>query len=40
MMRPADALPVVYVCREAIDFRKCLRALEVFVESEVMLVFL
>lgn len=34
MMRPADALPVVYVCREAIDFRKGLRALAVLVESQ------
>ena len=34
MMRPADALPVVYVCREAIDFRKGLHALAVLVESQ------
>jgi transposase len=34
MMRPADALSVVYVCREAIDFRKGLHALAVLVESQ------
>ena len=34
MMRPADALPVVYVCRGAIDFRKGLHALAVLVESQ------
>jgi transposase len=36
-MRPADTLPMVYVCREAIDFRKGRRALAVLVESQLQL---
>jgi hypothetical protein len=34
MMRPAPDLPVVYLCREAVDFRKGLYALAVLVESQ------
>ncbi|MGH8627600.1 MAG: IS66 family insertion sequence element accessory protein TnpB [Gammaproteobacteria bacterium] len=36
-MRPADDIPAVYVCREAIDFRKGLHALAVLVESQLKL---
>ena len=37
MMRPAPDLPVVYLCREAVDFRKGLYALAVLVESQLKL---
>ena len=37
MMRPAPELPVVYLCREAVDFRKGLYALAVLVESQLKL---
>lgn len=37
MMRPADNVPVVYLCREAIDFRKGVHALAVLVESQLKL---
>ena len=37
MMRPAPHLPVVYLCREAVDFRKGLHALAVLVESQLKL---
>ena len=37
MMRPAPELPVVYLCREAVDFRKGLHALAVLVESQLKL---
>ena len=33
MMRPADELPEVYLCREPIDFRKGINSLSIFVES-------
>jgi len=34
MMRPANDLPVVYLCREAIDFRKGINGLAVLVEAQ------
>jgi len=34
MMRPANDLPVVYLCREAIDFRKGINGLAVLVEEQ------
>jgi transposase len=37
MMRPSSDLPVVYFCREAVDFRKGLKALAVLVESQLKL---
>ena len=37
MMRPSPDLPVVYLCREAVDFRKGLQALAVLVESQLKL---
>ena len=37
MMRPSDDLPVVYLCREPIDFRKGINSLSIFVESELAL---
>ena len=33
MMRPSPDLPVVYVCAEAVDFRKGIGSLAVLVES-------
>ena len=33
MMRPDDALPAVYLCREPVDFRKGIRTLSLFVED-------
>ena len=37
MMRPSPDLPMVYLCREAVDFRKGLHALAVLVESQLKL---
>lgn len=34
MLRPSDALPVVYLCCEAVDFRKGMAGLAVLVESQ------
>ena len=33
MMRPAPELPVVYLCREPVDFRKSINALAALVEG-------
>jgi transposase len=33
MMRPSNALPVVYLCREFVDFRKGMTGLAVLVEE-------
>lgn len=33
MMRPANELPVVYLCREAVDFRKGINGLAILVEE-------
>lgn len=33
MMRPASELPVVYLCREAVDFRKSIDGLAALVEG-------
>ena len=33
-LRPSDEVPVVYLCREPVDFRKGLHALAVLVESQ------
>ena len=33
MMRPSDDLPAVYVCREAVDFRKGINGLAALVEE-------
>lgn len=33
MMRPANTLPVVYLCREAVDFRKGINGLAILVEA-------
>jgi len=33
MMRPSNDLPVVYLCREAVDFRKGINGLAVLVED-------
>ena len=32
-MRPADDLPVVYLCRDAVDFRKGINGLAILVEE-------
>lgn len=37
MMRPANDLPVVYLCRDAIDFRKGINGLAVLVEEALQL---
>lgn len=37
MMRPSNALPVVYLCREAVDFRKGMKGLSVLVEAVLQL---
>ena len=37
MMRPADQLPEVFLCREPIDFRKGIPGLSVLVEAELAL---
>ena len=33
MRRPSNDLPLVYVCRDAVDFRKGIGALSVLVEG-------
>jgi len=33
MMRPFDALPCVYLCRDIVDFRKGINGLAVLVET-------
>ena len=33
MMRPSNALPVVYLCREPVDFRKGINGLAILVEE-------
>ena len=33
MMRPSNALPAVYLCREIVDFRKGINGLAVLVEE-------
>jgi len=37
MMRPANDLPVVYLCRDAIDFRKGINGLSILVEDALSL---
>lgn len=37
MMRPSDNLPRVYLCREAVDFRKGINGLVVLVEEVLLL---
>jgi transposase len=37
MMRPANELPVVYLCREYVDFRKGINGLAVLVEATLRL---
>ena len=37
MMRPSNNLPVVYLCRDAIDFRKGINGLSVLVEDTLCL---
>ena len=37
MMRPPNDLPVVYLCRDAIDFRKGINGLAVLVEDTLQL---
>ena len=37
MMRPPNDLPVVYLCRDAIDFRKGINGLAVLVEDSLSL---
>ncbi len=37
MMRPADDLPEVYLCREPVDFRKGINTLAVLVEESLSL---
>lgn len=34
MMRPSNELPVVYLCREVVDFRKGINGLAVLVEED------
>lgn len=34
LMRPRRGLPVVYLCRRPVDFRKGMRALAILVEQE------
>lgn len=37
MMRPANELPVVYLCRDAVDFRKGINGLAILVEETLQL---
>lgn len=37
MMRPSDDLPVVYLCRDVVDFRKGINGLSVLVEETLQL---
>ena len=37
MMRPPDELPVVYLCREPVDFRKGINGLAILVETQLAL---
>jgi transposase len=37
MMRPANDLPVVYLCRDSVDFRKGINGLSVLVEDTLCL---
>ncbi len=37
MIRPPDGLPVVYLCREAVDFRKGINGLAILVEQQLSL---
>ena len=37
MMRPSSELPLVYLCRLPVDFRKGIQGLAVLVEAELML---
>ncbi|MDT8328925.1 MAG: IS66 family insertion sequence element accessory protein TnpB [Roseovarius sp.] len=37
MMRPSNALPAVYLCREVVDFRKGINGLAVLVEEALQL---
>ncbi|MEH6584861.1 MAG: IS66 family insertion sequence element accessory protein TnpB [Halioglobus sp.] len=37
MMRPSNDLPVVYLCRDAIDFRKGINGLSILVEDALCL---
>lgn len=37
MMRPSNALPAVYLCRDAVDFRKGINGLAVLVEDTLQL---
>lgn len=37
MMRPSDDLPVVYLCRDAVDFRKGINGLAILVEESLQL---
>ena len=37
MMRPANDLPLVYLCRDAVDFRKGINGLAVLVEETLQL---
>ena len=37
MMRPSNELPEVYLCREAVDFRKGINGLAVLVEETLQL---
>jgi len=34
-MRPSNELPVVYLCRDIVDFRKGINGLAVLVEDEI-----
>ncbi len=37
MMRPSNDLPLVYVCRDVVDFRKGIKSLSVLVEATLAL---
>jgi len=37
MMRPPDGLPAVYLCRQAVDFRKGINGLTILVEQQLSL---
>ena len=37
MMCPPDELPVVYLCREPVDFRKGINGLAILVEAQLSL---
>ncbi|MFT6275740.1 MAG: hypothetical protein ACJAZ0_001840 [Halioglobus sp.] len=37
MMRPSNDLPAVYLCRDAIDFRKGINGLSILVEDALSL---